>query len=31
MTCVYKDYEGKIKMLKEQLLQLKIKFLLSYL
>ena len=30
MTCVYKKYEVKIKMLQERWLQLKIKFLLDY-
>ena len=30
MTCVYKKYEVKIKMLQEQWLQLKMKFLLRY-
>ena len=30
MTCVYERYEIKIKMVKEQLLQLKMKFLLGY-
>ena len=30
MTCVYKEYEGKIKMVEEQWLQLKMKFLLGY-
>ena len=28
---MYKEYEGKIKMLKEQWVQLKMKFLLGYL
>ena len=30
MTCVYKEYEIKIKMVQEQRLQLKMKFLLNY-
>ena len=30
MTCVYEEYEVKIKMVQEQWLQLKIKFLLGY-
>ena len=30
MTCVYKEYEVKIKMAQEQLLQLKMKFLLGF-
>ena len=30
MTCVYKEYEGKIKMAQEQWLQLKLKFVLGY-
>ena len=30
MTCVYKEYEVKIKMVQEQWLQLKVKFLLDY-
>ena len=30
MTCVYKEYEGKTKMVEEQWLQLKMKFLLGY-
>ena len=30
MICVYKEYEVKIKMLEEQWLQLKMKFLLGY-
>ena len=29
-TCVYKEYEVKIKMVQEQKLQLKMKFLLIY-
>ena len=29
MTCVYKEYEGKIKMVQEKWLQLKMKFLLG--
>ena len=29
MTCVYKEYEARINMTKEQGLQLKMKFLLS--
>ena len=30
MTCVYKEYEVKIKMVLKQLLQLKIKFSFGY-
>ena len=30
MTCVYKEYEVKIKMVQEQWLQLEMKFLLGY-
>ena len=30
MTCMYKEYEAKIKMVQEQWLQLKMKFLLDY-
>ena len=30
MTCVYKEYEGKIKVVQEQWLQLKMKYLLGY-
>ena len=30
MACMYKEYEGKIKMIQEQELQLKMKFLLGY-
>ena len=30
MTCVYKEYEIKIKMVQEQWLQLKMKFSLGY-
>ena len=30
MTCLYKEYEVKIKMLQKQWLQLKMKFLLGY-
>ena len=30
MTCVYKEYEGKIKMVQEQWVQLKMKVLLRY-
>ena len=30
MACVYKEYEIKIKMVQEQCLELKMKFLLSY-
>ena len=30
MTCVYKEYEVKTKMAQEQLLLLKMKFLLGY-
>ena len=30
MTCVYKEYKVKTKMVQEQLLQLKMKFLLGY-
>ena len=30
MTCVYKQYEVKTKMVQEQLLQVKMKFLLGY-
>ena len=30
MSCMCKEYEGKIKMVQEQLLQLKMKFLLGY-
>ena len=30
MACVYKEYEVKIKMVQEQWLQLKMKFLLGY-
>ena len=30
MTCVYKEYEFKIKMVQEQWLQLKMKFFLGY-
>ena len=30
MTCVYKEYELKIKMVQEHWLQLKMKFLLGY-
>ena len=30
MTCEYKEYEGKIKMMQKQWLQLKVKFLLGY-
>ena len=30
MTCVYKEYKVKIKMVQEQWLQLKLKFLLGY-
>ena len=30
MTCVYKEYEVKIKMIQEEWLQLKMKFLLGY-
>ena len=30
MTCVYKEYEVKIKMVQEQWLWLEIKFLLDY-
>ena len=30
MTCMYKEYEVKIKMVQEQLLQLKMKFSLGY-
>ena len=31
MTCVCKEYEGKIKVIQEQWLQLKMKFLLGYI
>ena len=30
MTCVYKEYKVKTKMVQEQLLQLKMKFLLGF-
>ena len=30
MACMYKEYKGKIKMVKEQWLQFKMKFLLGY-
>ena len=30
MACMYKEYESKIKMIQEQELQLKMKFLLGY-
>ena len=30
MTCVYKEYEVKMKMVQEQCLQPKMKFLLGY-
>ena len=30
MTCVYKEFQIKIKMVQEQLLQLKMKFLLGF-
>ena len=30
MTCVYKEYEIEIKIVQEQRLQLKVKFLLGY-
>ena len=30
MTCVYKEYEDKMKMVQGQWLQLKMKFLLGY-
>ena len=30
MTCVYKEYEIKIKMVQQQWLQLKMEFLLGY-
>ena len=30
MTCVCKEYEGKIKLVQGQWLQLKMKFLLGY-
>ena len=30
MTCVYKEYEGKIKMVQDQWLQLKMMFLSGY-
>ena len=30
MTCVYKMYKVKMKVVQEQLLQLKMKFLLGY-
>ena len=30
MTCVYKEYEIEIKIVQEQRLQLKLKFLLGY-
>ena len=30
MTCVYKEYEIKTKMVQEQLLQLRMKFLFVY-
>ena len=30
MTCMYKKYEGKVKMVQKQWVQLKMKFLLSY-
>ena len=30
MTCAYKEYGGKIKMVQEQWLQLKMKILLDY-
>ena len=30
ITCVFKEYEVKIKMVQEQFLHLKIKFLLGY-
>ena len=30
MTCVYEEYEVEIKMVQEQWLQLKMKFLLGY-
>ena len=30
MACVYKEYRGKIKMVQEQQLQLKIKILLAF-
>ena len=30
MTCVYKEYEVKIKMVQDQWLQLKMKFLLGH-
>ena len=30
MTCLYKEYEIKIKIIKERWLQLKIKFLMGY-
>ena len=30
MTCVYKEYKGEIKMVEEQWVQVKVKFLLGY-
>ena len=30
MSCIYKEYEGKPKIVQEQWLQLKMKFLLVY-